>query len=166
MTNKDDNTALIALAVLWVMQKFDWAGLQYTQKVAPAIQQGGAKLYETLHDDEGHNRDLPGHQLTRAAVLAIATKAGFPNPKLAAAIALAESGGVPGAIQRSSRENSIGLWQINLKRWTAYNEADMKDPMKNAAAALRISKGGTDWHDWSTYTKGKYKQFQTGILKP
>lgn len=111
------------------------------------------------------HRDLPGHQLSRQAVLTIATNAGFPDPKLASAIAYAESGGVPGAIARSDRENSIGLWQINI-RVHPYSETDMKDPIKNAHAAFQISKGGTDWQPWVAYTSGNYRKFLTGIFAP
>lgn len=155
--NRGDEQALWILGGLYLLSKYSW-------NVAPKLERAGATLYDVLHDDAGHKNDLPGHQLTRAALLAIATKAGFPDPKLASAIALAESGGVPGAVLRSSRENSIGLWQINLKAHPQFSEADMKDPMKNALAAMIISKRGTDWSDWSAYTHNRYQQFQTGIL--
>lgn len=155
----DDNQTLLLLIGLWLINKVNAFGAA----AVPAIQRGGATVYDVLHDDAGHKNDLPGKQLTPAAVLQIATKAGFPNPKLAAAIALAESGGVVNAIVRSSRENSHGLWQINLNRWP-YTERDMMDPAKNAAAAYKISKGGTVWTDWSTFNKGKYKAFLTGVL--
>jgi hypothetical protein len=124
----------------------------------------GARIYEATHAD--HRADLPRATLSRAAVLEIAKKALFPDPKLAAAIALAESGGSTGAVNRSSREYSIGLWQINVAYHRAYTASDMKDPIKNAHAAFKISKGGTDWTPWSAYTKGRYKEFQTGILAP
>lgn len=130
-----------------------------------AFENAGARLYDALHSDEDHMQDLPGKGLTRQAVLALAKHAGFPDPKLAAAIALAESGGITGAILRSSREYSVGLWQINTKVHP-YSVDDMKDPIKNAAAAFRVSKGGRDWTPWSTYTHNKYQQFQTGILAP
>ena len=130
------------------------------------LQQGGASVYEATHPSEAkHESDLPGVTLTRAAVLAIAKEAAFPDPKLAAAIAFAESGGVPGAINRNSREYSIGLWQINVQAHP-YSVSDMKDPIKNARAAFAISKGGTDWSDWAAYTHDRYQQFQTGILAP
>lgn len=144
------------LVGLWALSKYSWT-------IAPALQQQGVRIYEFTHDDEGHVRDLPGNQMTRQALLTLATKAGFPDPKLATAIALAESGGVPGAILRSAREISVGLWQINTKVHP-YTVDEMKDPLKNAAAALAISKHGTDWKPWATFTSGKYRKFQTGIL--
>jgi hypothetical protein len=131
------------------------------------LQQGGASVYEATHPTEAkHESDLPGVTLTRQAVLAIAKEAAFPDPKLAAAIALAESGGSTGAVARSSREYSVGLWQINVARHNAYSVADMKDPIKNAHAAFKISKGGTDWRAWSAFNNGRYKQFRTGVLAP
>lgn len=130
-----------------------------------AMNKAGARAYDVLRDDAGHEDDLPGPALTRQAVLAIAKHAGFPDPKLAAAIALAESGGVPRAFVRSSREYSVGLWQINTMAHP-YSVLDMKDPLKNAAAAFKISKGGRDWKPWTVYNNGRYRTFQTGILAP
>jgi Lysozyme like domain len=101
--------------------------------------------------------------LTREAVLQIATRAGFPDPKLASAIAFAESAGMPEAVLRTLREFSVGLWQINTLVHP-YSVQDMRDPIKNAAAAFAISKSGTTWSPWSTYTSGKYRQFLTGVF--
>ena len=155
MTRSDENT-LLWIAGIWLVSKYSW-------QIAPDLQRGGASLYDWLHADAGHKQDLPGKQLSRQALLQLATAAGFPDPKLAAAIALAESGGVPNALARSSREYSVGLWQINT-RAHPYYASDMRDPRKNAAAAFAISKGGRDWSPWSAYTSGRYRQFQTGLL--
>lgn len=154
--NRDTEQLLYVLAGIYLVQR-------YSFDVVPALQNQGARLYDVLHDDAGHKQDLPGKGLTRQAVLAIATRAGFPDPKLASAIAFAESGGFPGAKKQSSRELSIGLWQINTKVHP-YSVADMKDPHKNAAAAFQISRGGTNWRPWSAYTNGRYRQFQTGVF--
>ena len=150
-----EQLVLIGLG-LWMIHK-------YSFNVVPALEEGGATLYDVLHDDAGHQQDLPGHQLTRQAVLQIATKQGFPDPKLASAIAFAESGGVPGAILRNDREYSVGLWQINT-RVHPYSPQDMKDPVKNAWVAYVLSKAGTDWSPWSTYKNGSYKKFLTGVF--
>lgn len=150
-----DYTPLILLG-LYVLSK-------YTVQVVPVLQQQGASVYDWLHNDEGHVKDLPGHQMTRAAVLQLATAVGFPDPKLASAIAFAESGGVPQAMLRNSREYSVGLWQINTKVHP-YTVDDMKDPLKNAQAAFAISKHGRDWTPWSAFKNGTYKQFLTGIF--
>lgn len=154
--NREDEIALLTLFGLYVLSKYSW-------EVVPALEQSGASLYDLVHNDAGHMQDLPGKQLTRQAVLAIATRAGFPDPKLAAAIAFAESGGVPGALARSSREYSVGLWQINTLVHP-YSVSDMKDPLKNAAAAFKISKGGRDWRPWTMFRNGGYLKFRTGVL--
>lgn len=153
---KEDEKVLLVMFGLYLLSKYSW-------EVVPSLQRGGARIYDILHDDEAHVKDLPGRGMTRQAILEIAKKVGFPDPKLATAIALAESGGIPGALVRSSREYSVGLWQINTLVHP-YTVDDMKDPTKNALAALQISKGGKDWQPWSAYTSGKYQQFRTGIL--
>lgn len=153
---QEDERVLVLLAAMYLISKYSW-------QVAPALQRGGASAYDWLHNDEGHKRDLPGKQLTRQALLAIATRAGFPDPKLAAAVALAESGGVTNAVLRNDREYSVGLWQINTRRH-AYSPEEMSDPDKNAAAAFAISARGTNWNPWSAYKSGRYRQFQTGVL--
>lgn len=135
-------------------------------KQLKGMQQQGGRLYDVTHKDAGHVKDLPGQQLTRQAVLDVATRAGFPDPKLAAAIAMAESGGVPNALNRTSREYSVGLWQINTLVHRQFTPDDMRDTRKNALAALLISKGGSDWRPWKMFTNGKYRQQQTGVLAP
>jgi hypothetical protein len=37
--------------------------------------------------------------------------------------------------------------------------ADLRDPVKNAAAAFAISNGGTDWTKWSVFVHGTYEQY-------
>lgn len=153
---KEDEHTLWVLAGIWLISKYTW-------ETVPALERGGAAVYDWLHDDAGHKQDLPMNPLSKQAILAIATKAGFPDPKLASAIAMAESGGVSNALASTTKEYSVGLWQINLYKHP-YNRVDMSDPAKCAAAAFKISKGGTDWSPWTTYVAGKYKQFLNGVL--
>lgn len=148
-----------------VAKKAATKAAEIRDNAANAIEEAGKKIYETVHNDESHTQDLPGTSLSKAAVLEITTAAGFPDPKLAAAIAFAESGGSTGAVNRTSRELSVGLFQINTLAHP-YSITDMKDPKLNAHAAFTLSKGGKDWHRWSAFNNGKYKQFQTGILAP
>lgn len=162
MTRDDEHTLLWIFGIVFINELLN----RYSTDVVPVLRQGGARLYEVLHDDAGHKNDLPGHQWTREAVLQLATQTGFADPKLAAAIAFAESGGVPGAQVRSSKEWSVGLWQINLYAHPMYSAAQMKDPKQNARAALQISRGGTDWSQWSTYVNGAYHAFRTGLFAP
>lgn len=153
---KEDERALCILVGLYVLSKYSW-------EIAPALQNFGASVYDALHDDGGHKNDLPGKQLTRQAVLALATQAGFPDPKMAAAIAYAESAGIVNALARTAREYSVGLWQVNTKVHP-YTPAQMADPRQNAAAAFKISKGGRDWTPWATFTNGKYLEQRRGVL--
>lgn len=96
---------------------------------------------------------------------ALAASVGFPNPALAAAVAMAESRGDAGAqcidcFHRPDgtavHERSFGLWQINTDAHPQYDEAKLLDPVYNARAALQVSSGGTNWKPWSTYTSGAY----------
>ena len=153
---KEDQTALLILVGLWALSKYAWS-------IKPAMERAGLNLYEAIHNDQGHMKDLPAKPLSKSAVLELAKKAGFPHPKVAAAIAYAESGGIPNALSPSP-ERSVGLWQINTRAHPTYLFEDMKIPAKNAHAAFSISKGGTDWSPWTTYTSGKYKMHLTGVL--
>lgn len=113
----------------------------------------------------------PGRgRLTLAELRQLARAAGFPDPNLAAAIAMAESGGDPHATNivdhpkpGYGREHSYGLWQINVLAWPMFSPGpQLYDPTAAAAAALEVSSGGTDWHWWSTYTSGAYKKYLGG----
>lgn len=63
--------------------------------------------------------------------------------KIAAAVALAESGGNPNAISPS---NDYGLWQINI----IHGAQATLDVMANARAAVAISNNGSNWGPWCT----------------
>lgn len=90
----------------------------------------------------------------------------------AAAVALAESGGDPAVINNTARrdlpgyhapgpgaqpEYSVGLWQINTLAHPTYTATDLLRPIVNAEAAVAISKNGTDFNPWSTFTSGAYR---------
>ena len=140
-----DNDLLVLAGLVLLARVWD----EYTSGPAEKLKDAGARLYDDLHDDSGHKQDLPGKQWTKAQLVARATRAGFPNPNIAAAIAMAESGGVPNALGDGGV--SIGLWQINTRAHPLYSRAEMADPERNADAAFRISNGGTDWGPWSVW---------------
>lgn len=95
---------------------------------------------------------------------------------IAAAIAQAESNGCKYALagpadirpkplctwNRTSKENSCGLWQINLYAHKSYSAPDIFDENANAAAAVAISKSGSSFAAWTTFTSGAYKKYLTG----
>lgn len=98
-----------------------------------------------------------------------AAQAGFTGVNLvtAVAVALAESGGDPGAVNRGTPghpENSQGLWQINLDAHPQYNGTNIMDPSSNAAAAFAVSSGGNNFGPWSTFTNGSYKNYISQAL--
>lgn len=97
---------------------------------------------------------------------ALAKQVGFPNPQLAAAIAMAESGGRAHAVSRSPRETSVGLWQINILAHKQYSEDYLKNEVDNARAALKISKNGQDWRPWTVYKTGAYKRYLPQGVSP
>lgn len=75
------------------------------------------------------------------------------NPRqaqMAAAVALRESGGRPQARALTQREDSRGLWQINVRAHPQWALRDLFNPRVNAKAAVSISRNGTDWSPWTT----------------
>lgn len=86
----------------------------------------------------------------------IAAGVGFKGDGLvkAIAVALAESGGNERATNTNSdRYRSVdrGLWQINSHWHPEVSAAQAFNPATAARHAFRISKGGTDWSQWSTW---------------
>jgi hypothetical protein len=75
---------------------------------------------------------------------------------MAAAIAMAESGGNPGISHRNS-DGSIdrGLWQIN----STHGALSTFDRLGNAKAAVSISGNGRNWNPWTVFKTGVYKRF-------
>lgn len=153
MTKREEEMVLLLLAA-YVLGKLR----DPLQRAETALQDAGAKAFEVLHPSQrNHMDDLPGHQWTKQALIQLAARHGFPDPQLAAAIALAESGGVPGAL--GDGRTSVGLWQIHLPSWPQFDHEHMLNPEDNANAAFRISKRGTDWTPWTTYRTGAYRKW-------
>lgn len=75
---------------------------------------------------------------------------------IAAAVALAESGGNPNAIGHNT-DGSVdrGLWQIN----SVHGSLSTTDITANAKAAISISNNGTNWQPWTTFKSGAYLKF-------
>lgn len=80
---------------------------------------------------------------------------------IAAAIAMAESGGNTTATDQDSNGTvDRGLWQIN----SVHGTQSTYDVMGNARAAVAISSNGQNWSPWTTYTSGAYRTFvQTNV---
>lgn len=112
--------------------------------------------------------------LSPAAIASYAQKAGFTGNGLvlAVAIALTESGGVTNAtgMNRSGAGRQVtsidrGLWQINNVYHPEVSDACAYDPTCAAQAAYRISRSGTNWSPWTTYTTGAYRTNMSAALK-
>lgn len=154
MRESDDSFNLLLLvAGVYLLRQFLPDGA-----INKAAQKGGASLYEAVHPDEvNHADDLPGKALSKKQIVALARDTGFPDPNLAAAVAMAESAGYPGALGDSGQ--SVGLWQIHLPNHPSYTKAQLRDPRQNARAAFSISKAGREWKWWSTYNSGAFKRY-------
>lgn len=95
--------------------------------------------------------------MTAQEVIQTLQQAGFSGIGLvqALAVVMAESSLDPFA-HATHGEDSRGLFQINVvpAAHPEFADVNLYDPLTNAKAAYRISKGGTDWHQWSTWTNG------------
>jgi peptidoglycan hydrolase-like protein with peptidoglycan-binding domain len=95
-----------------------------------------------------------------------ALAAGFAYPRAlvtATAVALAESGGRPNAVNVAGNHPASrdrGLWQINDYWHPEITDAQAFDPFRCAAAAFTISRSGVWWSPWSTWTSGAYLQYE------
>lgn len=97
-----------------------------------------------------------GDAYTPEQIVAIAEAAGFTGDGLinAVAVCLAESGGRPAVTNTvgNSAGTDQGLWQINSYYHPEWPAPAIFDPATNAAAAFKISSGGTNWQPWSTFS--------------
>jgi hypothetical protein len=94
----------------------------------------------------------------------LAQNAGFTGDDIntAAAVALAESSGNPGAVGdlNLTPGGSVGLWQINLKAHPEYTAAQLMDPQTNANAAFAIyAAAGNSFSPWSTFKSAVYLSY-------
>jgi hypothetical protein len=110
--------------------------------------------------------------LTKEQLETLAKNAGFTGEdiKIAAAVALAESGGNPSAHNAKPPDDSYGLWQINMlgamgpdrrKRFGITDNKQLFDPATNAKAAKIIFDQQGWQRGWTTYSRGTYKKFLT-----
>lgn len=105
--------------------------------------------------------------MTQAEIQALAASVGFPDPALAAAIAMGESSGNPRAFNGVGSDQSYGLWQINMigslgparrAQFGLSRNEDLFDPQTNARAAVAIYRQ-QGYNAWGAYTNGSYKRF-------
>jgi hypothetical protein len=109
---------------------------------------------------------FPGDQLSLPELRKFTRQIGFAKPRLAAAIAMAESAGYARAKNRNG-PGSIdrGLFQINSYWHPEVSKRCAFDPVCNAEEALRISEGGRDWRQWSTWHNQSYQQWMRDVRR-
>ena len=102
-------------------------------------------------------------RLTAQQIAGYAQAAGFPPEELAraTAVALAESGGDPGATHSNTNGSvDYGLWQINTVHGSLLNQGDKFNPLDNAKMALTVFRGaGNKWTPWPSYNNGSSQGF-------
>jgi cell wall-associated NlpC family hydrolase len=102
---------------------------------------------------------MPIH--TAQQIYRFARAAGF-SPEQAVtmtAVALGESGGNSRA-HNPHGEDSRGLWQINMDAHQSWaGELDLYDPVDNAKAAFRVSRGGEDISPWTVTHGGQSARY-------
>lgn len=108
------------------------------------------------------------YQLARSAGL------GESQAKMAAAIAMVESGGDPNAHNATPPDDSYGLWQINMlgamgperrKQFGISDNSQLYDPAINAKAMALISQNGGNFSPWSTYPAKATAYMNTHLLQ-
>lgn len=115
--------------------------------------------------------------MNQSQIYSLARNAGLPDDKakIAAAIAMAESGGNPNDHNgnASTGDDSYGLWQINMlgsmgpSRRALYglsSNSDLFDPATNARVMSAISSQGKNFSAWTTYTRNDYKRFMSNTV--
>lgn len=107
--------------------------------------------------------------LNASQVYSVARRAGASHQEAITltAIAKGESGFRADAHNPVGRDNSYGLWQINMlgsmgvnraRQWGLKSYEELWDPRVNAKAALSILRS-QGWNAWTVYSKGIYKQY-------
>ncbi len=118
---------------------------------------------------EGSNATTAGPVLAMPQLVDLIKKAGGTDEeaKTMAAIALAESSGVPTITNMKAPDKSYGLWQINmlgdmgpqrLAKFGLKSNEDLLDPETNARVALALKRARNGYQDWTTYTSGAHRK--------
>ena len=126
-----------------------------------------------LLSEERNNKILSKYEnatsLTDSQLVELLKAVGFKGKalKTAWAVSKAESNGRPFAFNGNTKtgDSSYGIFQINMLGFLGLDRRDRYDlalnaelfsPVINAEIVYKMTKGGTDWSSWTTYTKGAY----------
>lgn len=120
-----------------------------------------------------HYGKLEGHQFFPREVAAFAYGAGFRLNRLvmAVTIALAESAGYAHArhmyfnVADEIVDTDRGMWQLHSKWHAEVSDVCAYNPKCAASEVFRITKGGTEWGQWSSYQSDVYKDYRVKAIK-
>lgn len=134
---------------------------------------GVPETRERLGGGEQTGGPANGKHYSAAEMAQIAMRNGATREEatILGGIALAESRGNRRAFNGRGRDQSYGLWQVNMlgamgperrKRFGLKSNEDLYDPDTNARAAISLMReakrrGKSGFGDWSTYNDGKYR---------
>lgn len=145
-------------------------------KILSGNRPGGEQSDATPNRSGGQGRSAPTGTprgaMSMKDIVKAAKDAGFSDQEavIAASIARSESGGRATSHNpnRSTGDNSYGLWQINMldrmgperraKLGISSNE-ELFNPQVNAKAAYMLYRGRGNFNDWSDYKNGKYRAY-------
>ncbi len=114
----------------------------------------------------GAEPTVPGGVRGAAGLALAAARAGFAGEglRIGVAVGLAESGGNPSARNLNPPtpgcphgSTDRGAWQLNNCYHSEVPDACADDLTCAARETYRISAGGGDWREWTTYTSGAYR---------
>lgn len=106
--------------------------------------------------------------LDYATIKQYALDAGFRGEAadIITAITFPESGGDPNAHNPKYPDDSYGLTQINALAHGPKAKEALGNPKRAMELAFEVSKGGTNFRPWTTYTSGAYRQYLSPQTQP
>lgn len=136
------------------------ASMQYTgNATGTSGAPGGSASGQTIAAGQGNYNNSLDNQIAGWA-----RQAGWQESQIpmVVAIAHAESGGRPNAVNDQNSNGSIdrGLMQINSIHGDLLKTGDVMNPVDNLKMALSVyNDAGGSWKPWSTFNNGAYNNF-------
>ena len=146
--------------------------LEPKEAILNAAPQGAALVVFKEDNKSKLKKYENSYSLTDSELVDLLKNTGFKGKALwiAWAVAKAESNGRPLAFNGNinTLDQSYGVFQVNMlrmlgedrrERFDLKHNADLFNPVVNAQIAYRMTKRGTDWSSWTSYTKGAYHKW-------
>lgn len=96
-------------------------------------------------------------------MLAALKQAGFSGEglRIGLAVGLAEGSNTGARNTNKDKYRSVdrGWWQWNSKWHPEVSDEEADDPFASARHLFRVTNGGKDWNQWSTFKNGRYKNY-------